>query len=396
MRIHTTSQGENITDIANLYGVSEENIRNVNNLFGTEPAVGEELLIQVPTRSYTTVYGDTPERIALRFGIRKNDIYLLNPWIVGKPLDVGQKLTLKTGQRKYGMAVANGYFYNGCDLEKLVRALPFLTYVTFASARATRHGINKTFDDKKDVMIVSENQKIPLVRVFDEYHDRYKHKENLQEFADQLIDLALKGKYKGIVLDSCMLKDSAEEFSSFLVILRKLMIGCDLILITEINESSPPEFSEFADGSVLYYPKFAMANPPSFENGERKIMGDFAYLCESAKTFIDLPSMASAGGEFMSHNDAINLARRRGYEIKENENTLLSHFCDRKQGEYKFTSMNGTRAILELINEFDYMGVCFDIMRTPLWQLMMYNSMFKTSYYTNVRSREGCSRGGED
>ena len=98
MRIHTTSQGENITDIANLYGVSEEIIRNVNDLFGTEPTVGEELLIQIPTRSYTTVYGDTPERIALRFGIRKNDIYLLNPWIVGKPLDVGQKLTIKTLQ----------------------------------------------------------------------------------------------------------------------------------------------------------------------------------------------------------------------------------------------------------------------------------------------------------
>ena len=81
--------------------------------------------------------------------------------------------------------------------------------------------------------------------------------------------------------------------------------------------------------------------------------------------------------------------------INTNKNTLLSHFDSRKQGEYRYTSLSGIRALLELMNEFDYMGICFDIMRTPLSHLMMYDSMFKTSYHTNVRSREGCSHAVE-
>ena len=171
------------------------------------------------------------------------------------------------------------------------------------------------------------------------------------------------------------------------------MIGCDLILITEINEISPTEFSEYADGSILYYPKFAMTDPPSFEEGERRILGDFACKGESAKVFIDLPSLAVNENRFASIDEAQSIARHRGYEIETNKNTLLSHFSGKKQGEYRYTSLLGIQAILELINEFDYMGICFDIMRTPLSYLMMYDSLFKTSYHTSIRSTEGCSRG---
>ena len=396
MKIHTTSQGESLTDIAQKYEVSEEIIRRVNGLNGCEPTTGEELLIQIPTRSYTAVYGDTAERIALRFGIRKSDLYTLNPWLIGKELEAGQTLTLKTGERKKGMSVANGYFYQGCPKEKLIQAMPYLTYVSFAAARADERGIHKTFDPTKEVELCSENSKIPLIRVFDGYTERYKNGKDLTKFAEELIKVATEGGYKGIVIDACPLRDSAEEFSAFLMILRKLMIGCDLILITEVNENSPIEFSEYADGSILYYPKYAMEETPTFEDGERRVLGDFACRGESAKAFIDIPSLAMSERGFTSADEALNFARRRGCELKTNESTLLSHFRDRKQGECRFTSMSGLRALLELVNEFDYMGICFDIMRTPLSHLMMYDSMFKTSYYTSVRAPEGCSRVGEE
>ena len=92
----------------------------------------------------------------------------------------------------------------------------------------------------------------------------------------------------------------------------------------------------------------------------------------------------------------MSLARRNKYQIEKNKSTLLSHFLDRKQGEYVFESPEGLKAIFDLIHEYDYMGICFDIMRVPINYLMMYNAMFKTCYQTNVRSREGCSRGGEE
>ncbi len=396
MKIHTTLRDETLTDISKEYQVSEESIRRINGLDKSDPVCGEELLIQIPTRSYTVVYGDTVDKIALRFGIRRNELYALNPWIIGKELTPGQTITLKTNERKMGMAAANGYFYKDCPTEKLTKAMPYLTYVTFAAAKADRKGTTMVFDCSKGVEICNKNSKIPLLRVHDGYTERYKVEKDLTAFAEELISLATEGEFKGIVLDACPLLDSAEEFSAFLMILRKLMIGCDLILITEINENSPVEFSEYADGSVLYYPKYAMTDIPSFDEGERKVIGDFACKGESAKAFIDLPSLATNGKSFTTCDEALNMARRRGYEIKTNENTLLSHFDSKKQGEYRYTSLSGIRAILDLVNEFDYMGICFDIMRTPLSHLMMYDSLFKTSYHTNVRSREGCSRGVED
>ena len=396
MRIHTTLHGESIKDIAKEYGVNEETLKQANELDEFEPTVGEELLVQVPTRTYKAVYGDTINRIALRFGVRKSDIYTFNPWLIGKEIAPGQNITLKIGERKKGMSVANGYFFKGCSSEKLKKVMPFLTYVSFASAKIDKKGIRKIFDCKKEVELCKENSKIPLIRVHDDCTERYKTEKNLSGFAEELINLAVSNDFKGIVLDACPLCNSAEEFSAFLIVLRKLMIGCDLILITEINENSPIEFSEYADGSVLYYPKYATKNPPSFDNGERKILSDFACRGESAKAFVDIPSLAESKDGFINILDAMNIARRNGCEITQNENTLLSHFNSKKQGEYRYTSLCGIRSILELVSEFDYMGICFDIMRTPLSYLMMYSSMFKTSYYTNVRSPEGCSRVSEE
>lgn len=392
MQIHIKQECEKLKDIAEKYGVSEENLRMTNELYDGEPTDGEELLILIPTRSYTVQHGDTPDRIALRFGVSKNDIYSQNPWFIDKALTTGQKISLKCGQKENGMAVANGYFYNGCTRDMLKRVMPYLTYITFADAVADEHGIHLSADHKKEVELAISERKIPLVRVYDRYTKRYKDGGDLTAFAEELIAMAESVGYKGIVLDSCSISDSAKEFSAFLMILRKLMIGCDLILITEINEKSPIEFSEYADGSVMYYPKYAMDNPPSFNDGERKILTDFACIGESAKTFVDLPSLARREKEFTTISEAQDRARRCRYSIAHNENTLLSHIRDRRQGEYSFSSLKSIRAVLDLISELDYMGICFDIMRTPLSHILMYNAMFKTHYFNSVRTREGCSR----
>lgn len=396
MNIHITKKGEKLTDIAEKYSVSEENIKNTNELYELSPADGEELLILQPTRTYKVQFGDTPERIALRFGIGKNDIFLNNPQVIGRQLIQGEELTLKQGERKHGMAVANGYYYKDCNENRLFQLLPYLTYVTFASTVADERGIKRIFDDHRLVEKVSKEKKIPLIRVYDKYLSRYDLCKDISEFAKELIELAISGGYKGIVLNSSTFNNSAEKYSSFLIDLRKIMIGCDLILITEISPESPMEFCEYADGAVMYYPKYAENEPLSFDEGERKIFADFACLGESAKAFIDLPCLGSVSGGYVGISDALSRARRNGCEITHNESTLLSHYRDRKQGEVVFPSMQSIKEIFEIINEFDYMGICFDIMRVPMYQILMYNALFKTSYMNSVRTREGCSRAVEE
>ena len=396
MQIHLTKSNESLSDISKQYSVNESIIRNTNEITSQNPTEGEEILIVTPMREYKAQFGDTLDRIALRFDVKKSEILQNNPWIANRNLEPGEVISLRSGGEKYGMSYANGYFYKGCSGEQLSRALPFLTYVTFASASTDGRSITRTMDDKKHVHTVNDAGKISLVRLFDKRANRHLDENSFEGLAEKIIEFALDGGYKGVMLNSCPYSNFAKEFSCFIVKLRKLMIGCDLILITEINENSPIEFSEYADGSVLYYTKVAEKEYASFDDGERRVLSDFACNGESAKTFVDLPSIARYNNEYCTINEALERARKYGYKIDQNENTLLSHFYDRKQGDYYFASLRNIEQILALVNEFGYMGICFDIMRTPLSHFLMYNKMFKTSSYTSVRFQEGCSRGAED
>ena len=218
MHIHIKREDERLSEIAEGYGVWEDNLRRINDLRDSEGACGEELLILTPTRSYAIQRGDSIERIAMRFGVRKRDILAQNPWINDESLRVGDRIALKYGAPMSGMAVANGYFYKGCNIESLRRALPYLTYVTFGCGVAEKERIYRSFYDKNEVDLVTKEKKIPLIRIYDRYADRYKSGEYLTAFAEGLIELAKMGGYKGIVLNSCHLSDSADVFLSFLMI----------------------------------------------------------------------------------------------------------------------------------------------------------------------------------
>ena len=396
MQIHTKQNGEFLSDIAKKYEIGEDYLRMINEVGERECCDGEELLIMTPTRSYKGQFGDTVERLAIRFGVNTAEIYAQNPQLRTREIIPGETISIKQPPKRFGMGVANGYFYKDCKAERLAQAMPYLTYITFAAGVADDRGVRANRNYSETVELVKKEDKIPLIRIYDKFKSRYKSDKNSAEYAERIIDLAMSDGYKGVVLDACDLSDSAEEFSSFLMILRKMMIGCDLILITEIDENSPIQFSEYADGSVLYYPKYALDNPPSFEEGERRILSDFACRGESAKVLIDLPSLVKTKDGYTGITDAMNTAHRGGCRINKNESTLLSHFSDKKQGDCIFPSLDLIRSIYQLANEYDYMGISFDIMRTPLSHIMMYNSMFKTSYYSNVRTREGCSRVSEE
>lgn len=392
MQIHTALGGERLSDIAKKYGVSEESIRRSNGLENGECLEGEELLILVPTRTYTARRGDSVDRISHRFGVRQSDIMAMNPLLRGGEVRCGQEITLRSSERPFGMSVANGYFYNGCPTSRLRMMLPYLTYVTVAEYAADESGIRRIFDGGCAAEIARKNGKIPLVRVYDCYAERYRSKEKREQFGNELIERAYEGGYKGVVINAAERGGCEGEFSEFIVEMRRKMIGLDLILITEINGDSPTSFSEFADGSVISYQRLAHGGDTSFKEGESKTLADLACRSESAKVFVDLPSLARCGDDFCSIDDAMRLARNFGAVIKKDDSTLVSSFDCGGGRCCRFCSPSSVLEILKLVSEYDYMGIALDVMRTPMSHVMMYNAMFKTAYYTSVRTREGCSR----
>ena len=391
MKIHTVNTGESLSEIAKLYGLCETDLAEINGIRGNRISVGEELLIIVPTRVHTARHGDTIERICLRYRLRKSDLLTLNPMLSKKKIEAGQRIALKYDERTHGMAVTNGYIYKGTTADALEKALPYMTYATFASAVADEKGIHRVFNEDALLETVKKQNKIPLLKVHDSFAERYKSEAEASAFCDKIIEIAKSGGYKGVLLNSTANANSASDYIRFLINSKKQMIGSDLILLTECDEKTPPEFNEFADGSVLSYSKLWEDDLPSFENGEKKTIADFACDAESIKSFIELPSFARLGNGFVEIEGAKRTARDYGKITEGDAETLTASF-DSGHGRCIYPTLTNIKAVLELMSEYGYMGICFDVSRTPSVFLSMYNTMFKTVNYTASVSREGCSR----
>lgn len=168
MQVHTVKRGESIFGIAREYAVSPSGIINTNGLENPDVlAVGEELLILMPSRSYTASKGDTVGLVARRFGVRREDIFAANPQLLcDDRLYEGQHLALGYADTRLGMAASNGYLYRGYGEEDLRRALPYLTYLTVAAAVVEGGKISSLFDGRGAVRYANENDKIPILRVY--------------------------------------------------------------------------------------------------------------------------------------------------------------------------------------------------------------------------------------
>ena len=393
MKIHTYKSGESIKDIAKKYGISEECLRESNRLPVGEAAIGEELLVLTPTRTHTLAKGDSLERLALRFGVRTVDILAQNPWISETGLTVGKTVNLKYDNKIYGTAPTNGYIYQNYDKNRLKMLFPYLTYITIGCAAADKKQIKHLFDDQELLSEIKKEGKIPLLRIYDELpcRDLSTH-EKRQEFAQNIVDAAKSREYMGVVLASgeC---ESALHFGEFLCTLRKAMIGCDLILITEISEVTPPEISELADGNILIYQKHLTSPQLSYEEGEGRCYSEHASRAESAKTFIDIPAFAYNGG-FIGIEEACIAARAHGAVIDSDSESLISVFQDKIRGRCVFPSLKSIKRTYDMINDFGYMGASFDISKTPISHLLMYNAFFRTTIPSTARVIDGCSKSG--
>lgn len=381
MNLHSVKEGESLSDIAALYDADEMTLAESNELKGRGLTVGEQLLILKPTRSYHIKRKEDTERLSRRFGIQREEITAASPWILDSGYREGT-VGVKYPRRPYGMAAANGYFYKGCDEGLFRRAIPYLTYVTFAALRIDEVGKELIFSPREMITLAKENGIIPLVKVFDKRKNKdYSMRAIESGFADRMIEYAGELGAEGISLDLC---GEMEDTSAFLVELRKRMIGKDMILITECDERTPYSAVDFSDGATLSLLK--EGKDPFIEVGER--LGAFAMAAEGAKTFVELPTLALSEGEGYGIKELLCEVYRQRGRLEEKGSEILS-YRDRRGKEFLIPSLKYTKAILDLVSEYGFMGISFDIGRTPLNFLLLYNALFKTIKSGRVSSRAG-------
>lgn len=149
MEIHIVSAGETVFSIAARYGISPARLISDNGLRSSQNlVVGQALLILYPSRVYTVRPGDTVNSVAAAAGIAPIELVQNNPYLADAGgLQVGETLVISFAVPKRREVYINGYAYPFINRTVLLRALPFLTYLTIFSYGFTLDGELIGIDD---------------------------------------------------------------------------------------------------------------------------------------------------------------------------------------------------------------------------------------------------------
>ena len=385
MIIHTVKCGETLYNIARRYSVPPTKILADNDIDGDRLTVGDELLILIPTRTVTVRGGESRETIAKRFSIRENALVANNPQLaLAQRLRPGQVLTVRHEVPTLGVGSALGIFNKGCKRENLKRALPYITYIAVTAGRIGKDGIGVSFDPSFAHDTAKSEGKITLLGIIDETNGEFLHYDvGYSGIIRGLIEIAKKHGMSGIAISAKVgAKKYPHEFCEFLLEARKLFIGCDLILFTDIFTDTPKDASELSDGAVI------MTCENDIETA-RCELSEFAKDAESSKVFVKLKNSADIGSGSIGIDEAKALCYKSGLTLTTDEKSLMSEFVYTRYrtglGEklkISFQSLQYTKSMLERLAERGYMGICFDIDNISIAQLCMFNASFRRADYS--------------
>lgn len=384
MLIHTVRAGDTIYNIAREYGTPPSKIIEYNDLKNPDKLpVGLELLIIIPTRSYTAKRGESIDEIANKFGIRKKALKRANPYfLTAQRTKDEQVLVIKQDAPKHGTILLNGQLYRGYDPKRLSLALEYAKYVTISSYKASSTGISRVFDDRAALSQIKEAGCVPIMRVYS--HDMLATiKNNGENFTRDVITTAKKRGYHGIALTIGECVDS-EDVCDKLMQMKKLLIDEGLVLFVESDKYTKAH--DIADAVVLRYEKCHLNDIPSFILGEERHFSDYAAKADNVKAFMDISPFAFAGGDHILKKEAIELAYREREDIKFDTEALVCNFTygsERNKKKCCFESLENIKAKLELISELGFMGMSFDITRCPIEYLIMCFAEFALCDYSS-------------
>lgn len=167
MQIHTVKSGDSIYSIARQYGTTPARIIADNEL--AEPgrlAVGQTLVILEPVKTYTVRGGDTLTKIAELFGVSLNQLWRNNPMLGGKTfIYPGQTLNISFDPPPLGEVSVNGYVYPFVDRDTLRKTLPYLTYLSIFSYGIRPDGtlVPPAGGDDEIISLAREYGTVPLM-----------------------------------------------------------------------------------------------------------------------------------------------------------------------------------------------------------------------------------------
>lgn len=389
MLIHTVKPGDTIFKIARKYGSAPMKIIENNELENPDRlTVGQKLLILTPTRTYTVRARDTLEDIADRFDTKKETLQRNNPYLCGgEKLYPGQILAIKYDVPTHGIGVGNGYYYKGCEEDRLAMCLPYMSYITVSCGKRADHNVAFTFDDSIVLKEAKARGVRTLLRIYDDSLSASK------SYITNIVDAIKSHGYNGVSIAAYRAaKESQDEYNEFLRELKENLKKDDLLLFAETDGNEYHSVADVCDGYAVMYSKSGVEKIPTFDEAERTLFQKICDTAEPSRTYIEIPSFGYIDKEEIHPKEIVRIANSSGLEISNDEESKISYFyynkyLGGKQERVRATyeSLDNVKAKLDMIGELGFMGIVFDIMRIPVEYLMSFNASFqKPTFYSDI------------
>lgn len=99
--IYTVQKGDSLYSIAKRYGLTVDELKKINNITSNTLSIGQELIVKAPesTSTYTVQKGDTLYSIANKYKITVNKLKEMNNLNINE-IYVGQKLNVPTLEKE--------------------------------------------------------------------------------------------------------------------------------------------------------------------------------------------------------------------------------------------------------------------------------------------------------
>lgn len=376
MQIHTVREGESIFHIARQYDTSALTIIQNNGLSHPDRlAVGEQLIILRPTRTHTVRGTETLAEIAARYEIRKIELLRNNPDLIKRPsVYPGQLLALRYPPPRSGVCAGLGYVGEKTDEGALALALCYLSYFVFDACRITS-GREIEIKETPYLSLVLNNKKTPLLRITAQ--GAVPDTDTVESVAQRAL---AKGFY-GIVLgDGMLTQQTRRERDSYLLALRKRMLGLGLILFCEGDLES--DYGDYADGNILLSRAMWAGDEGMGARFEKALK---SYEC--AKTFLGLPTLCEEIDASITYAKMREIAYKYRAVMKDGKNAIgtLSYRRYRsgvsEDREIRVPTPEYLMRLIGYLSEYGMMGAAVEIGAVPtfLWMLL-HTSLGEVDY----------------
>lgn len=417
MEIHVVKQGQTLTQIAKLYGITEQQLQQDNGLTAEQTLVpGQTLVILYRKQVHTVQEGETLWSIAAIYGITVRTLYRNNPWLYGRiPVYPGEVLTISyEGTEEIPLSV-NGYAYVFINQELLRQTASFLTYVSPFTYGFTEDGNLIPLDDEQILQIVKQYGTNALLHLSTLTKSGnfsnalasavLNNEAARKNLTNQVLETIQQKGYSGLDIDfEFVYPKEAQLYADFIQQLRDALNpkGYPVIaaLVPKTSAGQPGSFYEGHNYKAIgqaanfvllmtyewgytYGPPMAVAPLPSV----KRVLNYAVTEISPDKIYMGMPNYGydwtlpyvkgESRARLIGNEQAVEIARRHGVEILFDEDAQSPHFNyqdgNGREHEVWFEDARSVLAKMQTAKDYGFYGLGYwNLMRPFLqnWQIL--------------------------